>query len=247
MRIESMPFSKGEMAYVGREEKELNNLVKQECGDRVNLIVEREKVVYALLADLKYHDEKTFLHSLEVGNIVAFLISNLKGRFTEREEKVLLSSALLHDYGKTYVKPEILNKEDSLTSDDFLEIKKHPAKGFDTLREWDDDVARVIVSHHEHQDNAYPRENSLENIPVEKRNAEKMINRLSRIIAMVDTFQAMLDSARPSNVHKPKNIDDVINELDKNFALNEDKEMIFLLETYYYNKLDNGKFKNQIN
>lgn len=242
-----MAFNKSEMAYVEREEKELNRLVKTECQEKVSSIIEKEKVVYALLADLKYHDEKTFLHSLEVGNIAAFLINNLKGKFTEREEKVLLSSSLLHDYGKTYVAPEILNKESSLTSEDFSEIKQHPARGFDTLREWDDDVAKVIVSHHEHQDNSYPRENYLDNVPAEKRSAEKMINRLSRIIAMVDTFQAMLDKERPSNITKSKNIDDVIRELDRNFVLNEDKEIIFLLETYYYNKLDDEKFKNPKN
>lgn len=240
MLFGEMPQGQDKVIQHNDENAEFNHLVSERCNNNACTIINEDKFIHELLLDLKSHDERTFLHSLEVGNMTAFLIDNLKEKFTEKEKRILMSSALLHDYGKTSINPDILNKKEILTPEEKLEIEKHPMEGFYALKEWNIDVAKVAVSHHEHQEHTYPRKGNLPDI-LEKRTGSRETNRLSRILAIVDSFQAMIDPTRPTSIRNPKTIDQTIAELNKKFILSEDKEIIFLLENYYYEKEANKK------
>lgn len=242
MEFKEINPSQNKIVYQEKESSHFDNLVHEHCYNGACDVIGKDKFVRDLLFDLKSHDEKTFLHSLEVGNMAAFLINQLGNKLNEKEKRVLMSSALLHDYGKTSIDPKILNKREPLTPQELLEIEKHPAVSFHILKEWDMDVAKVSVAHHEHQDHTYPRKGFMDDV-MEKRTPDKEVDKLSRILAIIDSFQAMLDPTRPSNIRNPKTIDEAVAELNKKFVLNEDKEIIFLLEEYYYEKLKNEKNK----
>ena len=41
----------------------------------------------------------------------------------------------MHDIGKIGVPDAVINKTDRLTDEEFAEIKKHPVKGYDILKQ----------------------------------------------------------------------------------------------------------------
>src|SRR5688572_26226389 len=76
------------------------------------------------LESLKTHSDYTFEHSVEVA-IVAILLGKNLG-LPNNQIRELALGALLHDIGKIYVDPAILNKPGKLDPHEFEEIKKHP-------------------------------------------------------------------------------------------------------------------------
>lgn len=236
MQIEMMPqiSDKKKQNFI-EEEKEFKDLILENCYNHGCEIIDKDEFVKKSLADLKEHDKNTFIHSLEVGNMMAFLIDELGDKFEEEEKRVLMTSALLHDYGKTYIDAKILNKRETLTDKERKIIEEHPRHSFDALKEWDREVAKVAVAHHEHQEHSYPRKDFVEDVLDKRGDDNRQIRKLSKVLAIVDSFQAMTDATRPSNIRNPKTIDQIIKELsDKKFILSEDREILFLLETYYY-------------
>ena len=68
-------------------------------------------------------------------------------------------AALLHDIGKIGVPDHILGKPGPLTNDEMEIVKKHPAMGYEVLRELDghENVRTWVYQHHERWDgNGYP-------------------------------------------------------------------------------------------
>ncbi|MFA6184297.1 MAG: HD domain-containing phosphohydrolase [Parcubacteria group bacterium] len=243
MNIEIMGQNLDKSKLHVEEEQNFDNLVKKNCYNQACEIIDKDEFIRQSLMEIKEHDMKTFLHSLEVGNMTAFIVNQLGDKLTEEEKRVLMTSALLHDYGKTSVDAGILNKEGELTQEERLKIEKHPEASFVALKNWDIEVAKVAVAHHEHQSHSYPRKNFLDDV-LEKRADDKQVRKLSRMLAIMDSFQSMLDPARPSNRGKIKSIDEIVAELnDKKFILNEDKEIIFLLEEYYYKRQSGAKMQ----
>jgi len=230
-----------------KEEHEFENLVLENCYNQGCEIINKDDFVRNSLISLKEHDKNTFIHSLEVGNMMAYLINEMGDKFTEEEKRTLMMSALLHDFGKTHIDADILNKRETLTDKERKIIEEHPRHSFNALRDWDEEVAKVAVAHHEHQAHSYPRKDFLRDV-LDNRGKEGQIRKLSRILAIVDAFQAMTDMTRPSNIRNPKKMDQIIKELrEKKIMPREDEEVLFLLETYYYQnkKKDEINYNNQ--
>jgi HD-GYP domain-containing protein (c-di-GMP phosphodiesterase class II) len=96
----------------------------------------------------------------------------------------LVRTALLHDIGKAKIKDSLLNKADTLTSEEMEKIKSHPVIGYKILESviaFDSEVLQGVLLHHERMDGTgYPL----------RLKGEK-INLFSRIIAIADTFDAI--------------------------------------------------------
>lgn len=93
-------------------------------------------------------------------------------------------SALLHDIGKIGVRENVLNKESSLTSEEWEEIKQHPLIGMEIFSKVPQyqGLAQNILFHHVHFDGSgYPT----------CLLREKDIPLGARIIAIADAFDAM--------------------------------------------------------
>ncbi|MDX9913904.1 MAG: HD domain-containing protein [Candidatus Moranbacteria bacterium] len=234
-------------SHIKEEEHEFENLVLENCYNQGCEIISRDDFVRNSLISLKEHDKNTFIHSLEVGNMMAYLINEMADKFTEEEKRTLMMSALLHDFGKTHIDANILNKRETLTDKERKIIEEHPRHSFNALRDWDEEVARVAVAHHEHQAHSYPRKDFVKDV-LDNRGKDGQIRKLSRILAIVDAFQAMTDMTRPSNIRNPKTMDQIIKELrERKIMPREDEEVLFLLETYYYQnkKKDEINYNNQ--
>ena len=118
-------------------------------------------------------------------------------------ELELLST--LHDIGKMGINTDILSKNGKLSEEEWIEIRKHPEVGFRIAQATSElvPIAKYILCHHERWDGkGYPQGIIAENIPL-----------LSRIVAIVDSFDAMTND-RP---YRPAmNKDEAMEEIRKN-------------------------------
>lgn len=113
---------------------------------------------FSSLFQVASHDYHTTTHSINVS-----VIGLLFGKYlslTPNELESLGTGLLLHDIGKSTLPQDILNKSGDLTSEEFLEIKKHPKAGLDILEHRDDIdelSLKVVIQHHENNDGTgYP-------------------------------------------------------------------------------------------
>ncbi len=169
--------------------------------EKVEIIKQTEKTLYALAAieDNKFPDTKK--HSDRVGNLTEELLFKLK--VSEDERDTIVKAARLHDIGKIAIPDWILEKPDRLTKEEFEVIKKHPERGQEIVENLSafGNGPEIILHHHERWDgNGYPGKLKDDKIPLG-----------SRIITVVDSFDAMI-SIRPYRKN-PKTIKEAIEEI----------------------------------
>ena len=158
---------------------DINNIIDKyvELPNRFSII--------RYICEIKNKDQYTCHHSLNVCNL-AIMIGKNSGF---QDLKTLAQAALLHDIGKVKVNNNILNKNGSLTDDEWNIMKKHPYYGYKYLTRKSDfckDVLAGVLHHHEKFNGiGYPTKLKTEKIP-----------EISRIITIADVFDA-LTSDRP--------------------------------------------------
>jgi hypothetical protein len=142
----------------------------------------------ALAAALDARDRDTGGHSSRVSVYTMDMARCLGIREGSAEWLDIERASLLHDVGKIGIADSILNKPGPLTAEEWQEMRKHPAIGYEMLR----DVkflavaAEIVYSHHERYDGkGYPKGLKDDEIPLG-----------SRIFAVADAFDAMT-SDRP--------------------------------------------------
>jgi adenylate cyclase len=106
---------------------------------------------------------------------------------------LLATLAPLHDIGKVGVSDAVLNKVGGLTDEEWVEMRRHPALGYESLLQaeahagvYDDEVIalakEIVHTHHERWDGSgYPRGLRGDAIPV-----------AGRLIAVVDAYDAIV-------------------------------------------------------
>ncbi|MBW2646991.1 MAG: HD domain-containing protein [Deltaproteobacteria bacterium] len=142
--------------------------------------------IKALTKAIDVKDHYTFGHSERVTKYSLTIAEKLN--FSQDELHKLRRACVLHDVGKIGISETILNKPGGLTNEEFAEIKKHPAKGAEIIRDipFLEDITKVIYHHHERfEGNGYPDGIAGEAIPLG-----------ARIMAVADTYDAMT-SNRP--------------------------------------------------
>jgi len=143
-------------------------------------------IIYALAATVDAKDHYTYGHSKKVSEY-AVALSEALG-LPEDRITTIRAAALLHDIGKIGVPDSILNKEGTLTEEEWEQIKAHPQDGVEILRHVINLVncLPAILHHHERYDgNGYPSGLKGEDIPSE-----------ARILAIADAYDA-ISSLRP--------------------------------------------------
>lgn len=143
----------------GRNRNDFTGVVEQ-----VKTVVEEilaGKAPCGSLSEISTADTYTFTHSVDV--CILSVATGVKLGYGRKDLVKLGLGALLHDLGKTKVPPEILNKPDKLTDEEFAEIKKHPVWGYKMLLDEPDsrielESLLVMLNHHEKYDGSgYPR------------------------------------------------------------------------------------------
>ncbi len=134
-------------------------------------------------------------------------------------------AGMFHDIGKIGIKDNILNKNGSLTQEEFSEIKKHPKIAVDIIGDLiDKDILDIVLYHHERYDGkGYPAGLKGENIPLG-----------ARILAVADSWDAMT-SKRPYRKALPKDV--AMEELRKNAGTQFDPRIVSVfLDTVMFEK-----------
>ncbi|MDE6675587.1 MAG: HD-GYP domain-containing protein [Acetatifactor sp.] len=148
----------------------------------VNSIMENEAVAINI-DTLKFSDEYTFQHSVDVATISMLIAKN--SNMSEREIQKIGMAGLLHDMGKSKIPNEILNKAGKLTEEEFAIMKNHSLYGYQILKEKGgipQEVLMGVLQHHEKLNGrGYP-------MGVE---ADK-ISSYAKILAIADIYDALV-------------------------------------------------------
>jgi len=129
----------GKKMDVTQVEESVENLIDSVFRNRDGLLA---------ILKLKQYDEYTFTHSL---NVAVLAVSAGRSVDLERTELLQLGvGGIFHDIGKTQIPPEILNKPDRLTDEEFKIMKLHPVRGDEILDDYQEvtPLARRVVRHH---------------------------------------------------------------------------------------------------
>jgi HD-GYP domain-containing protein (c-di-GMP phosphodiesterase class II) len=135
-----------------------------------------------MLLDLK--DLRTGLHATRLAEWAVRVGEHLG--VDEIELRDIEAASLLHDIGKIGLPDSILLKPGKLTPEEYAITKKHPEYGWAILRSVPgfERASLLVLHHHERYDGkGYPAGLSGEEIPLG-----------SRIVAIVDSFDAMLSN-----------------------------------------------------
>ncbi len=154
----------------------------------VDEILDQRGVMLNLL-DLKVYDSYTYYHCVNV--TVLSVVLGLGMDFPRTKLVNLAYAALLHDVGKVFVDPRIINLPRPLTPDEYAKVKLHPRLGYDYVKTYSPmsmsrTVLMGVLDHHERVDGSgYPSAKAGSKITV-----------FGRIIAVADVYDA-LTSDRP--------------------------------------------------
>lgn len=140
------------------------------------------------LFDMKVYDSYTYYHCVSV--TVHTVVLGLGMGFSKSLLVKMAYAALLHDIGKVFVDPAIINKPGPLTPAEYARVQGHPRIGYDFVREKFTSITEVsalgILEHHERIDGqGYP-----------EGRAGGDISLAGRLIAIADVYDALV-SDRP--------------------------------------------------
>ena len=139
------------------------------------------------------HDPLTHHHSVRVAHWAVLLASHIPG-FSQSRLRRLEITAMLHDFGKTFVNPAVLRKTGPLNDTEWAELKKHPELGVKNLPVPKEYVETDgILWHHKHFNGAGYPQGHLSGISLALE---------ARLISVADVFDALTGS-RPYRTVKP--------------------------------------------
>lgn len=145
-------------------------------------VILRDSSAIESIMKITAHDYYTHTHSLNV-SIYALSLGNHMG-ISGKDLEVLGMSAMLHDIGKSKVDYEIINKNGSLTDEEFDTMKAHPHLGYEIALKLGITDPRILfgIRHHHEKLNGrgYP-----------DRINRDGISQFARIVAVCDVFDAL--------------------------------------------------------
>jgi len=138
------------------------------------------KNIQKQIAKLDELDVYTSKHIHSVPQIVDKICKKLN--YSEEKTKFFVQCAYLHDIGKIFIPPEILQKKGKLTDEEYIIMKTHTTRGGEfcnsipSLRKY----FNVACYHHENEDGSgYPK--GIKNVPIE-----------AELIKVADMYDALV-------------------------------------------------------
>lgn len=128
-------------------------------GDDLADVFSNSQFTLRDLTRLLSHDYYTYTHVANVTNYCLILATSWAGPDRDLLRQIAIG-ALLHDYGKRFIPPAILNCTSKLTPQQWQVIQRHPTDGFREFATRDDvdwGQLMMIYQHHERLDGkGYP-------------------------------------------------------------------------------------------
>ncbi len=137
--------------------------------------------LFDMLNNMRNLEDPIYSHSLNVALIARSIGKWLK--LSKDDLNTLTLCGLLHDIGKLKISDEILDKPDTLTLEEFEQMKEHPLLGKKMLngKGFDARILSATLQHHERSDGSgYPRGLM-----------DDEIDDFAAIIAIADVYDAM--------------------------------------------------------
>ncbi len=172
-------------AMEGEDPKEIEGkmgVLRAEISTVVEELFHQKEIVVELV-DMKNINRGLYQHSV---NVMIHSVILAVGLGLNREEvgKVALG-ALLHDIGLVFMPTELMQRPGPLSPEEYEEMKVHPKKGFEFLRDrlnLEATIRMGILDHHEHYDGSgYPRGKK-----------GKDIHLYGRIIAVANKYDSII-------------------------------------------------------
>jgi putative nucleotidyltransferase with HDIG domain len=193
-----------------------------------------------VLQTLSLRDKMTARHSAAVARYSREIAKELG--FSDREQDVVHTAALLHDIGKFIFPDSILFADTKLTKEQFEIVRMHPEQGARLVAriEGYGPVAEIILAHHERIDGrGYPNGLVGKQIPI-----------AARIISVADTYDVMTsrDSYRDP-VSSREAIDELRRVSDAQLDAMVVETFIGLLEqrSVTFRHADDADFERELN
>jgi HD-GYP domain-containing protein (c-di-GMP phosphodiesterase class II) len=191
--------------------------------------IQRVAAISRSMMEMFVHDENAFKHLFDISNhdfCVSTHVVNVcttmvamaqRMEFDSQSLQDIGTGALLHDIGRLFIPPEILETEEKFIDKQFEVMETHVDRGAQHL----EDVASlgpismaIVAEHHERLDGSgYPRGLKGDEISV-----------YGRMAAVADTFEAMT-SVRPYR-GRPFTMDEVFDTFDSESPIRLDKGVI---------------------
>lgn len=184
--------------------KEINMKIVDKATDSIITRINENSSIVHSINEMRNADDYVYTHSINV-SLLAMLIGKWL-RYDYNRIKSLVYAGFLHDIGKGKISPDILNKPEALSIEEFEEMKKHSLYGFKIAEKMpglDYGIRRGILMHHEREDGSgYPYGLKGE-----------QIHDYAKIIAVADIYDAMTSNRSYRNKICPF---DVIEHMEKN-------------------------------
>ena len=129
-----------------------------------------------LLSNTKYS------HSRNVAQISKLIALNIG--YSEDEASIIEQAALLHDVGKTAIPPDILNKPDALTPEEYTIVKTHTEVGYEQIM----DAVKILTISASVAKEHHERLNGEGYLKISGSN----ISPYSKLISVADVFDALM-------------------------------------------------------
>ncbi len=138
-------------------------------------------VLSALVRSLDRRDSRTARHSAAVAAFARDIAIECK--MSQRDAELAHTAGLLHDIGRFALPDRVMERQGTLTEDDWQAIRQHPELGADMLRDLGvyGPVAQIVRAHHERIDGrGYPDRLKGDEIP-----------EVARIVAVAEVYDTL--------------------------------------------------------
>jgi HD-GYP domain-containing protein (c-di-GMP phosphodiesterase class II) len=180
-RNETTKITKNVMNNIRKDRTWNGEEIHKVINDVIEDLLQNRNILYNLV-EIRAMSDYHYAHNASV--CILSLITGIALDYSSSRLKMLGAGALLHDIGKAKIPIKILNKNGSLTHEEYKEVKKHTQIGYDILRQCNDiniQSAYIAWQHHERFDGS--------GYPQGLRGFE--INESARIVALADVYDAM--------------------------------------------------------